>query len=101
MEGEMGKTVSEQKSATGVSDRTIDDAVEASFPASDPPAPGGVSRIDEPPSDSDREARIRRRAYELWEEAGCPDDHTDEYWYRAEAEISEAGPSGPTEPGPM
>ncbi|MFX1766294.1 DUF2934 domain-containing protein [Paraburkholderia sp. A1RI-2L] len=78
----------EQNSATQKSEGKIDKAVEATFPASDPPAVGGATRIEETPAQSSREERIRRRAYELWEKAGSPDDHTDEYWHRAEAEIS-------------
>jgi hypothetical protein len=44
--------------------------------------------------DGDREERIRRRAYEIWEQegrAGNPDDH----WLRAERELRET----PTETG--
>jgi hypothetical protein len=29
------------------------------------------------------EARIRERAYFLWQEAGCPDDQADGFWHRA------------------
>ena len=29
------------------------------------------------------EERIRERAYFLWQEAGCPDNHTDGFWHRA------------------
>ena len=39
----------------------------------------------------DREQRIRKRAYEIWEEegrTGSPDDH----WLRAERELREALP---------
>jgi hypothetical protein len=44
--------------------------------------------------DGDEDARIRRRAYELWElegRSGNPEDH----WYRAEQDLR----SGSTEPG--
>ena len=34
----------------------------------------------------DREA-IGRLAYFYWEESGCPNDSSDEDWFRAEAEI--------------
>ncbi len=32
----------------------------------------------------DREARIRERAYRLWEEDGCPHGRESEFWERAE-----------------
>ena len=38
----------------------------------------------EPISDSDREARIRERAYKLWEEYGHPEGRDAELWQRAE-----------------
>jgi hypothetical protein len=34
------------------------------------------------------EQRIRERAYELWEQAGCPDGQSDEFWSLAQQEIS-------------
>lgn len=36
---------------------------------------------------SDLKQRIRERAYRLWEEEGCPEGRSDEYWARAMAEI--------------
>ncbi|MGK9236843.1 DUF2934 domain-containing protein [Inquilinus limosus] len=36
---------------------------------------------------SDREERIRRRAYEIWEALGRPEGGQQEHWARAEAEI--------------
>ena len=36
---------------------------------------------------SEREEEIRRRAYQLWEEAGRPDGRSDEFWLAAEVEI--------------
>jgi hypothetical protein len=33
--------------------------------------------------DAEREERIRKRAYELWEEDGAPEGRADEYWHRA------------------
>lgn len=35
----------------------------------------------------DREQRIRRRAYEIWEALGCPEGGQQEHWTQAEAEI--------------
>lgn len=89
----------EQKSADQKSETGIDTAVDATFPASDPPAIGGATRIEGTPAESDREERIRRRAFQLWEKAGSPDKHTDEYWHRAEAEVSAEKPDDADEPG--
>lgn len=36
---------------------------------------------------SDREERIRRRAYEIWEREGKPDGREAEHWDKAAAEI--------------
>ena len=32
---------------------------------------------------SDHEESLRALAYRLWEEAGCPDGRSDEFWYTA------------------
>ncbi|PTM78137.1 hypothetical protein C8J29_10492 [Cereibacter johrii] len=40
----------------------------------------------------DREARIRQRAYELWEAEGQPAGRDQDYWLRAEAELAEDKP---------
>ncbi len=45
--------------------------------------------------DPDREARIRQRAYEIWQSEGRPEGRDVEHWQRAEAEImAEAGAAG-------
>ena len=36
----------------------------------------------------DREARVRRRAYQLWQDDGAPQGKADEYWSRAEKQIA-------------
>jgi hypothetical protein len=38
---------------------------------------------------TDRDQRIRERAYRIWEEEGQPEGRQEEHWRRAEAEISE------------
>lgn len=50
---------------------------------------------------SDREERIRQRAYRLWEEAGRPEGAAEDHWERAaqdldreDAEIQRAGAAG-------
>ena len=39
----------------------------------------------------DIEHVIRRRAYELWEQVGCPEGRSDEFWHAALAEIEGEG----------
>jgi hypothetical protein len=34
-----------------------------------------------------REDRIKARAYQLWEQAGCPEGHDAEFWELASREI--------------
>lgn len=93
MEAEMTAGSNQQQSVGGKSENRIDNAVEATFPASDPPAIGGATRIDEGASERhDREDRVRQRAYQLWELAGAPEGRPDDYWHQAEAEINEAQP---------
>ncbi|CAM2149753.1 DUF2934 domain-containing protein [Paraburkholderia tropica] len=36
----------------------------------------------------EREERIRRRAYQLWEDDGSPEGKADEYWGRAEKQVA-------------
>ena len=36
---------------------------------------------------NERDEAIRRRAYALWEHAGCPDARSEEFWYAARREI--------------
>lgn len=31
------------------------------------------------------EARVRERAFRLWQEAGCPENSAEEFWHRARA----------------
>lgn len=48
---------------------------------------------------SDTEQRIRQRAYELWEQAGRPDDHSDRFWFAARQEIEGDTPRPGNQPG--
>lgn len=43
-----------------------------------------------PKRDEDREERIRRRAFALWDQAGRPGGREMEHWFAAEREIDEA-----------
>jgi hypothetical protein len=39
------------------------------------------------------EARIQKRAYEMWESEGCPDGKADMYWHRAKELIEDENQS--------
>lgn len=36
------------------------------------------------------EINVRERAYEIWQECGCPDGQAMEHWLRAESELNSA-----------
>jgi hypothetical protein len=42
---------------------------------------------------TDTEQRIRERAYQLWEQAGRPNDRGEDFWHAARREIEDAVPS--------
>jgi hypothetical protein len=41
----------------------------------------------------DFEEAIRKRAYELWEQSGCPDGRSEEFWHAARAELKAGEPT--------
>lgn len=45
-------------------------------------------------ADEGLEARIRRRAYQIWEEQGWPHGRAEEHWLQAEREIAQPPASG-------
>jgi hypothetical protein len=45
----------------------------------------------------DREAKIRRRAHELWEEQGKPEGRETEFWHQAEREVGRDEDGKPSE----
>jgi hypothetical protein len=45
--------------------------------------------------EADRQDRIRRRAYQIWEEEGWPEGRQVEHWTRAEREAAESAGPGP------
>ena len=49
------------------------------------------------PRDLERDARIARRAYELWEAEGRPHGHDTDHWARAERELAEQEDGPPVE----
>ncbi len=42
----------------------------------------------------DKEERIRRRAYEIWERDGRPDGEHERHWHQAEKELEGEGGAG-------
>lgn len=43
--------------------------------------------------------QVRKRAYELWEQEGKPEDRHEEFWHQAQAEITSSG-EGDTQDAP-
>lgn len=51
---------------------------------------------------NDLEERIRRRAYRLWQEDGCPDGQDQRHWEKARMLVAiEEGQSHATKPNPV
>ena len=47
---------------------------------------------------TDREHKIRQRAYDIWEEEGHPHGREQEHWHRAAREVESAPPAQPELP---
>ena len=72
----------------------LDDALDDSFPASDPPSmtdPSHGSGADRPKVDDDA---IRERAYEIWQRTGSSDGSHEEHWAQAREELEAAASGG-------
>jgi hypothetical protein len=54
------------------------------------PAAEGRREDGMPGAQDDAERRVRERAYALWERAGRPHGHADEFWAQARAEGARA-----------
>lgn len=53
-------------------------------------------------SDSERDKRIRERAYQIWTEEGCPEGREDAHWEMAEELVAiEESQALATEPNPV
>nr|WP_084302853.1 DUF2934 domain-containing protein [Bradyrhizobium sp. WSM2254] len=48
---------------------------------------------------SPTEEQIRKRAFELWEQAGKPEGREDEFWQQAQRELQDAEGSGDPDKG--
>lgn len=44
---------------------------------------------------------IRERAYELWQQAGCPEGRSDEFWFAAERELENGTATADGEAGTL
>ena len=65
----------------------LDDALDDTFPASDPPSQTDPTHgVKSHPLTPDEEA-IRLRAYEIWEESGATHGAHDNHWAQARAEL--------------
>jgi hypothetical protein len=53
-----------------------------------PPSKPTTDLLEDEHAHLDVEGAIRRRAYELYEERGMEDGHSEEDWLRAEAEVT-------------
>ncbi len=58
-----------------------------------PPVRPAPPAAEQGRDDPDRMERVRRRAYEIWEEQGRPQGRDVEHWLRAEAELTAARPA--------
>ncbi len=81
---------------SGNTTNDLDDALDDSFPASDPvsmtdPTHGMKLNAVTPADES-----IRQRAYELWQRAGSPDGRHEEHWQQAKQELENERPGTPT-----
>lgn len=50
------------------------------------------SPVEETAPEPSLEERVRSHAYTLWEQEGSPEGRHDEFWYRAERELSDGEP---------
>jgi hypothetical protein len=67
-----------------------------------PSGAGRTSMADEMGSDPDREARIRRRAHQIWDESGRPEGRDLDHWQQATADIdAEDATANETADAPM
>ena len=72
----------------------LDDALDDSFPASDPPSmtdPSHGTGRAKPLLDEDA---VRERAYQIWQAAGSPHGGHDAHWAQARDELEAAASGG-------
>lgn len=44
---------------------------------------------------------VRERAYELWQQAGCPEGRSEEFWFAAERELENGAATAEGEAGTL
>jgi hypothetical protein len=98
---------SKAKSKSGQPEANLDEALEQSFPASDPisvsnPTTGTKTDADIAPDVANLDARIRERAEKLWHEAGSPKSGVDAFLDDARTLLAiEDDPKAGTLPNPL
>ena len=65
----------------------LDDALDDTFPASDPPSQTDPTHGVKSHRLKPDEEAIRLRAYEIWEESGAMHGAHDDHWTKAQAEL--------------
>jgi hypothetical protein len=86
-------------SPTQAEQNELDDELDNSFPASDPPSLTDPTQGIRSSRAVPDEARIRRRAYEIWEQTGAPHGSHEAHWAQARRELTgEAGDGPPRTP---
>jgi hypothetical protein len=86
--------MSDRTLAIDVDDALIQEPRDGVFqdpPANVPPAPRPREAQDNgnlrATTTQNQEEHVRARAYELWEQRGCPSDSPEEDWFRAQSEL--------------
>ena len=87
---------------TATEQAELDDALDDTFPASDPPSMTDPTHgLGSPGVDMD-EAAIADRAYDIWQEAGSPHGSHEEHWSQARRELQDkAGTASPAGSPPL
>ncbi len=87
-------TASEAAKPHHVEQANLDDALDDTFPASDPPSQTdpthGVVSARTPPA----EEAVRQRAYEIWQREGSTHGSHNEHWEQARHELEAEGGGG-------
>jgi hypothetical protein len=83
----VAKSIRAASTPTPTKQSALNDALDDTFPASDPPSmtdPTHGLRASRVTLDDEA---IRNRAYEIWQKAGCPDGSHEEHWAQARSEL--------------
>jgi hypothetical protein len=80
-------TVSETVKPHDIEQAQLDDALDDTFPASDPPSQTDPTHGVVAGNASPTEDAVRQRAYEIWQRAGSTHGSHDEHWEQALREL--------------